>query len=130
MAEPKRPPVDANEFVAEAHHVRDDYTARTEFESANGRRGKALRRFVGFRGKVMGDGRRKIYFNSDLDRGAEVPDDAIRVYRPAPADKTDGLVRDIIWVDTDADVFYFSRSPRSGRDPIGGDGLQSTEPFG
>jgi hypothetical protein len=68
----------------------------------------------------MADNRRKIYTTSRLDEGVEVPVFAIRVHGQSPQDETDGLIRDVIWVDFDADIFYFSRRPRLNRDPDGG----------
>ena len=49
-----------------------------------------------------------------------MPAAAIRLLSTSPANETDGLKRDVVWVDADAVIFYFSTRPRPTRDPDGG----------
>ena len=118
---------DANPFVERIYPSVDGAAHRIESGISSSGAGKPLRRFVGFLGKVMDDGRRKVYTTSGLDEGVEVPNETIRVLLASPENETDGLKRDVVWVDTDADIFYFSTRPRASRDPSGGEGFPRGE---
>jgi hypothetical protein len=88
---------------------------------------KPLRRFIGVLGAVMPDRRRKLYTSASLDGGVEIPQDAIILQRRLPASLEDGLERDVVWVDADADIFHFTRRPRWSRDPDGGSSWPTSE---
>jgi len=85
--------------------------------------------FVGFIEELHIDPRVwRIYTCLDLKDGVDVfEDDVLHHERLAP-DLRDGLRRDVVVVDGDADVIYWSRTPpRTIREPGGGNGFPYPE---
>ena len=83
-------------------------------------------KFEGYRGQLL-DGRRKIYTSSILNDGVEVPEAAILACRSLPTSDTEPLPRDVVWVDANADIIYFTRRRRADRDPDGGTGFPRSD---
>jgi hypothetical protein len=78
-----------------------------------------IRRLTGLLGKANG-GIRTLYTSHTLREGLYVNEDDILDFRQAPVD-ADGLQRDILFVDEDADIIRWSRDER--RDRSGGNGF-------
>ena len=116
----KELPLKANELVERAFPTAKENVLKVQPGPTESPGGKPLQRFAGFLGNVMSDGRRKVFTTARLDEGVEVPQAAIRAYSESPENETDGLKRDVVWVDADADIFYFSTRPRPRRDSQGG----------
>jgi hypothetical protein len=120
-AEPQIPTEEANPFLEELRHTigQSAYVSQ-RFAVGDVNIEQQLRRFVGILDYLMPDGRRKIYTSSLLDEGVEIFDSAIRFYRHLPPSKEDGLEYDVVWVDADTDIIYFTRRRKPNRDPEGG----------
>jgi hypothetical protein len=123
MKNAELPPEAANPFftdVFEAGVKNAKFGEPFEFAPGIPRR---ILKFDGFLGPVMEDGRRKIYSSSLLEDGYEISETAILTRRRLSESRTEGLLRDVVWVDADSDILYFSRRARPARDSIGGNGF-------
>lgn len=126
----KTPPNAANPFVEAALGKATTLPLARQTSRADGR-GK-LRKLVGFlaAAPTTNDELRRLFADHALDRGIDIPVSAIRYWVRLEADRHDGLERDTVWIEHDADLLYFSRTPPERDDPPGGNGFDDGPPFG
>jgi hypothetical protein len=100
----------------------------TKFAPGGGARPKICT-LVGLLGEEEGDGLvRKLYTDPSLEDGFEIFVADIKYHTQTPKSEEDGLMRDVVFVRSDANVTHFSKrrprsnGPRGGNGPDTGDG--------
>jgi len=84
---------------------------------------KKLRKLVGYLDAEDATGTRRLYFTHELDCGVDIPVTDIVYGKRLPARRSDGLMRDFVFVGPGAALLFWSTQPLESTDPKGGNGF-------